>query len=96
MIFGATELFQLADKGRGGTARARSFPFTKRLNSLWRAGGRPVFRAEPHGAGARILADREVVLEILPGDATEPLGAARRWAAEIAQLFAAHKEGPRP
>lgn len=87
MIFNDAELFELADRGQGGTARARSFPFTKSLNALWRSGRSPVFRAEPAGSGARILADGQSILEVLPGDAPHPLEAAQRWTGMIEGLF---------
>lgn len=86
-MFNGVELFTLVDRRLGGTARARSFPFTKRLNVLWRSGHTPVFRAEPAGSGARILADGQSILEVLPGDAPQPLAAAVRWTAVIEDLF---------
>jgi hypothetical protein len=93
VIFRETELFQLTDRSVGGRARARSLPFTKHLNRIWRSGRTPVFRAEPDPMGARITADGETLLEVLPGDAPDPLAAATVWAAQISRQFAERARG---
>jgi hypothetical protein len=95
VIFQEKELFQLADKSVGGTARSRSLPFTKHLNGIWRSERSPIFRAEPDGRGARITADGELLLQILPGDAPDPFVAATEWANAISREFAARSGGDR-
>ncbi len=95
VTFQGQEVFQLADKATGGTPRARSFPFTKQLNRIWRSGRMPAFRAEREGSGARITADGETILRILAGDAPDPLGAATEISTRIAAEFAARARGQR-
>lgn len=88
-MFNGRDLFELADHSVGGTPRARSFPFVKHLNAIWRDGRTPVFAVSSSGKGARITVDRQPLLEILPGDAADPVAAGEAWANRVAAEFAA-------
>jgi hypothetical protein len=92
--FADTVLFELRDKGGGASIKQRSLPATRILNRAWHRRLPLVLAVEPRVGGAALLANGELLLTALPGDGeAAPIVLARRWAAEIAHVFAA---GGRP